>query len=418
MAQDYIHVEVLKTEKKRLELFMGVLILSIALSLVLQLFYEDVIYQVFKSEYSYPMVFSWAFVMFVGFAFNRRVVMYAIRTQRVLPVRYFWLITLFEFFVPASWLILGTYMEESPLFLNSPVAYIYYILIIVSSLHLDFKLSVALGLLVSVFYMLFAFWVVESYQIQESEPMVFYLLRSFMYLLSGFCAGFVASELRKRLDTSYSQMQEKQDIESLFSQHVSKEIVDALKERKDFTARMDVTVMFLDIRNFTRLVQHLTPEEVNQFQNQFFAPVIEIINEHWGTVHQIMGDGLMATFGAPISYENHQEKAWEAVQAIQKHVRKSSVGYSVYGALKIGVGMASGEVLVGNIGTESRKQFSISGITVIIASRLEQLNKELDASILITKELFDALGGSVDYEFIRKVKMKGLDQEVEVVKIS
>lgn len=421
MSDDYIYKEILRAEKKRLEIFLAVLIFTIMISLILQLFYQQAFQSVFRNSYSYTLIFSWAMIMSVGFIVNRRFIIRSIHHNIRLGKHYFWCTTLFEFLAPASWLVLGSYLEQSSVLLESPVILIYFILIIVSSLHLNFKLSMGLGVMVAVFYACFSTWAVSAYPPAEGVPqfsMILYYMRSVIFLFAGLCAAFVAMELRRRLNASFNQMREKQHLESLFSQHVPKEIVEALKEKKDFAARMNVTVMFLDIRNFTRLVQRLSPEEVNEFQNQFFGPVIDIINKHYGIVHQILGDGLMATFGAPIALPNHQVLAWEAAQAIDHHVRISGVGYTIDGALKIGIGMHTGDVLVGNIGTEARKQFSVSGINVIIASRLEQQNKELDASLLITKTLFDALGDLVtSYDFIRKIRLKGLDEEIEVVKI-
>lgn len=239
-----------------------------------------------------------------------------------------------------------------------------------------------------------------------------------MYFMAGICAAFVARELKKRLKSTYDQIEEKENIEGLFNQQISKEMVEVLKQESDFTAKMEVTVMFLDIRDFTERVQHLSPDEVNKFQNAFFAPVIEIINQAKGTVNQIMGDGIMATFGAPVTDKTHYNCAWMAITSILEFLETFRKDHPEYGVVDIGMGLHSGEVFIGNIGTETRKQLSVSGTPVIIASRIEQLNKELKSRVLVSRTFFELIRDKItDFQAMGHVKMKGLDTEIEVIKV-
>ncbi|WP_421898358.1 adenylate/guanylate cyclase domain-containing protein [Marinoscillum sp.] len=414
----YLNTEIVKSEIKRLEVFIGFLLAAVALALFMQIRHFNLMQDTFRNPFSFPLILLTAALMIVLFTAGRKWVLKLQRTDRRLPRTYFWYTVLMEVSIPALWLVVASLIEETSTLLDSPIIFVFFILIIVSSLHLDFWLSACMGILVSIFIASYTYWVTETFPVKFHLPLAVYYIRSFMFLVSGICAGLVASELRKRLALTFQEIQAKEQIEGLFNQQVSKEMVEVLKEKQDFTARLDVTIMFLDIRDFTQKVQHLTAQEVNAFQNKFFSPVIEIINANNGIVNQIMGDGLMATFGAPLKDATHYKSAWNATLRILDFLKTFREQNPEHSTLDIGMGMHCGEVLVGNIGTESRKQLSISGTPVIIASRIEQLNKEMESTVLMSKALFDLLADHIDqYETKGMIKMKGLDKEVEIVKV-
>lgn len=418
MFESYLNAEILKAEKKRLEIFSSVLIATILLALFLQLFLEKLLISSFVSPYSLPMITLWGALMLILLLIARVWVKRIISQGGYLPPAYFRYTIFIEVFLPATWLIAATMVEKTAALIDSPVIFIYFVILIVSSLHLEFWISALMGMLISIFYAGFTYWALETYPISLNMPVMIYYVRSLLYLISGVCAGMVATELKRRLSITYKQIREKRAIESLFNQQVSKEVVEALKERKDFSARMQATILFLDIRDFTQKVQNLTPEEVNKFQNDFFSPIIEIINNNKGITNQITGDGLMATFGAPVIDEKHYESAWNAVQQIRQFVVEFRKRFLEHASLTIGIGMHNGEVLAGNIGNDFRKQFSVSGTPVIIASRIEQLNKELKSNILMSRSLFNLLSHKITrHESVGNIKMKGLDREIEIVKI-
>lgn len=418
MFESYLNAEILKAEKKRLEIFSAVLIAAVILSILMQLFFQKLLKSAFASPYSFPMVLIWGMVMLFLLLIGRVWVKKIIDRGGYLSPAYFRYTVFIEVFLPATWLIAAAMVEKTSALVDSPMIFVYFIILIMSSLHLEFWISALMGLLISVFYASFTYWILHTYPMELHSSSILYYARSVMYLLCGVCAGLVASELKRRLSITYDQIREKKSIESMFNQQVSREVVEALKKKKDFNTRMDATIFFMDIRDFTQRVQHLKPEEVNKFQNDFFSPVIEIISRNNGITNQIMGDGLMATFGVPMLDGKHYESAWNAVQEICRFLEEFRSRSEEYATLNIGIGMHSGEVLAGNIGTSFRKQFSVSGTTVIIASRIEQLNKDLQSTILMSRSLFDLLSHKIpEYESVGNIKMKGLDREIEIVKI-
>ena len=208
--------------------------------------------------------------------------------------------------------------------------------------------------------------------------------------ISGIVAGLVTNQIKTRIYKSFTTVEERNNIEKLFGQQVSAEIVDEIINQKyEITSkRRFVCIMFLDIRDFTPFSENKKPEEIIQFQNDVFSFMIEIINKHHGIINQFMGDGFMATFGAPVSKENDCQNALTAAIEIEKELN-NQIRDGRIPNIKIGIGLHAGEVVTGNVGTSTRKQYSVTGNVVILASRIEQLNKQYQSTILISKEVYD-----------------------------
>lgn len=175
--------------------------------------------------------------------------------------------------------------------------------------------------------------------------------------------------------------------------------------------------MFLDIRDFTLFASSHTPAEVLAYQNNVFGFMIEIISNHHGVINQFMGDGFMATFGAPVSYENDVLNAYRAACEIVSEVNLRSKS-SMISDTRIGIGLHAGEVVAGNVGTDVRKQYSITGTTVITAARIEQLNKKYKSQLLIS----EAVANEINEELPENAEsiqahLKGIEEPVGIYKI-
>jgi len=159
----------------------------------------------------------------------------------------------------------------------------------------------------------------------------------------------------------------------------------------------------------------MSPEEVNKFQNKFFGPIIECIGHCGGIINQLIGDGLMATFGSAEG-ELHHERGFRAAEDILQNIERSNT--QMDNAINIGIGIHSGQVIAGNIGTVERQQFSISGIPVITAARLEQLTKDYECSLLVSNDFYQKVKHLANNGVsLGEVKLKGLDKEIEIVKM-
>ena len=175
-----------------------------------------------------------------------------------------------------------------------------------------------------------------------------------------------------------------------------------------------VAILFLDIRGYSKFCETKTPAEIIAYQNQVFGFMINIIEKHNGVVNQLLGDGFMATFGAPVSVGNDSLNAYLAANEIKEVLQQKNTNKDIY-PTEIGIGIHAGNVVAGNVGNEERKQYSISGNTVILAARLEQLNKENNSTLIYSKDLYDQLPkehkSNIDF---KQVMVKGRKTPIEI----
>lgn len=305
---------------------------------------------------------------------------------------------------------------------DSPIMLTYFLMIILSVLHLDYRVNIFAGIFAGVLYAGVIYYAFTYVGIRHNRdllmPANYYYIRSLILALSGGAAAFVSAELKNRIKSAFESRNEKNKVEMLFGQQVSREVSKALMDEKGGTKRLEATVMFLDIRNFTAFADTHTAEEVIDYQNKFLSPIIDIINLHQGVVYQILGDGIMACFGSPVENTLHADMAFQASINILRQVETASLQKSIP-ATTIGIGLHSGMVVTGNIGNENRKQFSISGTPVIIASRIEQLNKKYQTEFLISGQVFlQIVPGKTNISPLGSVLLRGIEKPFEIYKVS
>lgn len=213
-----------------------------------------------------------------------------------------------------------------------------------------------------------------------------------------------------------------QKIKVLFGQHVSDEIAEELlysNEGKTSESKSyEVTVLFLDIRDFTVFADSRAPKEVANLQNIIFSEFIDIIRTHKGISLQILGDGILAVFGAPNVNSSHPDDAIKAgfdmIDTIHRLAENGEVPY-----MKVGIGLHTGKVIAGVIGNEYRKFYSITGSNVIVASRIEQLNKKLDSQFLVSESVFNKADESdLKFSFKGKYQLKGISKKVSIYQLA
>ena len=330
--------------------------------------------------------------------------------------------TAIEISFPTGMIFLMMVQMNRLSFLDSPVTLVYFLFIILSILHLDFKVSVFAGVFTALQYVFLIYYgfnhIDYATVYPSSTPENSHYIKGVVLVFAGGAAAFVSSELTKRIRSALDFQSKKTELELLFGQQVSKAVSKALIEDDGIIRRSDATVMFLDVRNFTSFADSHTADEVIDYQNRFIAPVIDIINQHQGVVFQILGDGLMACFGAPGENVLHADMAFQASLATLNQVKHAS-SKKIIPHTTVGIGLHSGTVVTGNIGNENRKQFSISGTPVIVASRIEQLNKKYGTQLLISGQIFRQIEkGKVEIEFLSEEPLRGIGQPVEVYKVN
>ncbi len=292
-----------------------------------------------------------------------------------------------------------------------PTSYLYFAFIALSALRLSFFLSLYTGLIASAEYILLALWLVtvDGGSIQGgmlSSPAL-HIAKGLLLLLAGFITGFVAYQIRLRIGRSIILTEERNRIVGIFGQHVSPEVVERLIERQDdpVSELRYVCVMFLDIRGFTRFAEGREPQGVIDYLNSLFGFMIEIVNANHGIINKFLGDGFMAVFGAPIANGRDAENAVRASRQILARLSEEIRAGRVPDT-KVGIGLHSGMALTGNVGSPARKEYTVIGDVVNLASRIEQLNKRFGSQMLISEAVWKA---------VSEVCPEGRDQgEVEI----
>lgn len=184
-----------------------------------------------------------------------------------------------------------------------------------------------------------------------------------------------------------------------------------------------VTVLFSDIRNFTTISEKLTPSEVVEMLNAYFGRICEPILAQGGMINKFVGDAVMAVFGAPVSFPNHAERALRAALGMKLRAEKfrnwmqQRFPATDLPEFRIGIGIHSGDVVVGNIGSPKRMEYTAIGDTVNTASRLESASKDLKWTIVASAETITAASTHVLTDGHDNIAVKGRQQEVEVFEV-
>jgi adenylate cyclase len=278
-----------------------------------------------------------------------------------------------------------------------PPAFIYFVFILLSTLRLDFALSAFAGLAAALEYAALALFAVTAGSSRGADPVLAsipqHLAKASILLVSGVAAGFVGRQLRRSFVNTLRSVEDRNRVVGVFGQHVSPAVVDRLLAAKADTKselRL-VCVMFLDVRNFTAFSENKSPEEVVGYLNALFALMIASINAHHGIVNKFLGDGAMAIFGAPLDEGNPCRNALRAALEILDRVDEEVAAGRLL-PTRLGIGLHAGPVVIGNIGSPQRKEYTVIGDVVNVASRVEALNKDLGSRLLVTDEVWKSGG--------------------------
>lgn len=223
------------------------------------------------------------------------------------------------------------------------------------------------------------------------------------------------------VDRQRRQQRERDFLNDTFGKYVSREVRDEiLGGRVTLNGELkEVTVLFADLRDFTRLVETIPPREVVTVINTYFEAMSEAIGSHQGLVLQFIGDEIEAVFGAPVALENHQQRAIDA--ALEMRTRLSQVNLNLahqgYAPLRHGIGLHTGKVVAANIGSPQRLSYTMVGETVNIASRIQDLNKAFDTDILISDAVRQGFDRGIEMNPLSPVPVKGISEPLHLFSI-
>ncbi len=217
---------------------------------------------------------------------------------------------------------------------------------------------------------------------------------------------------------------EKLRLRKVLELRVSKPVADEiLRHSEDYASslggeRKAVTILFADIRGFTTLAERMSPHDLVTQLNEYFTEMVDIVMRYNGTLDKFIGDALMAVYGAPMSTST-SEDAWNAIQsayAMRIQLEKLTQTWTGQGRplLKFGIGISHGDVIVGNIGSPQRMEYTVVGDAVNVASRVEALNKTYGTDILLTETVYELVKDRIETDKIKDTSIRGKEQKILV----
>ncbi len=225
-------------------------------------------------------------------------------------------------------------------------------------------------------------------------------------------------ELVEAFNTMTKGLKQRDHIRNAFGRYLPEEVVERLLESEDRLKlggeSREVTIMISDLRGFTAQTAHMAPEDVIKLLNRYLGQMIEIIMDHQGIVDEITGDGILAIFGAPVDAPDHARQAVLAaveMQAAMKSINSLNVedGFPM---LQMGIGITTGSVVVGNIGSQRRTKYGAVGSKINMAGRIESYS--VGGQILISESTYEKVRDYVKYTEKFTERMKGFDTPITV----
>jgi adenylate cyclase len=235
-------------------------------------------------------------------------------------------------------------------------------------------------------------------------------------------SGLLMIALLFALNMSYGffvESRAKRQISGLFGQYVPPELVDEMsKDPESFSMEgesRELSVLFTDVRGFTTISEGLDPKELSKLMNEFLTPLSRVIYKHRGTIDKYMGDCIMAFWGAPLQDAQHHRNAVLAGLEMHKVLESLQAHFKDKGwpPIHIGVGVNSGRMNVGNMGSEIRLAYTVMGDAVNLASRLEGITKQYGVGMIVG-EATRAAVPEVVFRELDRVKVKGKDEPVGI----
>lgn len=211
----------------------------------------------------------------------------------------------------------------------------------------------------------------------------------------------------------------KQAMGKYLSNDVMKKVISDFDKLKLGGVRSVVTILFVDIRNFTQISENLSPQEVSSILNEYFSTISPVIAKYKGIVNKYMGDGLLAVFGEPIKDEEHALNAIKCGIEISNKVVTLREKLLSEGKPKIsiGIGINTGDVFAGNIGTEERLEYTVIGDNVNLAYRIEAYNQLLKTQFLISEYTYKYVKDKVEVVRLSQVSIKGKSRPIDIYEV-
>lgn len=420
--QKEIETEIIKGEIVRAKFLAGIFFLFGINFTLFPIFGRKVFVSAFGENFNplYPPIYFFSIAIY--FFINSRVFNVWFARNRPIPIIPRYINAFIETSIPSiSILYIGHIREPAVYVMLTPPSFVYFIFIIASALQLNFRICVFTGFVAASEYLTLTFYLLNRSQGYDLIPFIStiqsHIGKTIFLFLAGVLVGYVTSQIERRLLNSFALLEERNRVTNLFGQHVSPAVVEKLLTQSEFTSEIrHVCMMFFDIRNFTNFSESKHPEDVVNYLNTIFDFSIDIINRHGGIINKFLGDGFMAVFGAPISsgddIQNAVKASLEIIEKVKMEIDNKNIPQT-----NIGIGLHAGDAVTGNVGSSKRKEYTIIGDVVNLASRIEQLNKNYSSQLLISEDVWSKLSG-YSGESLGEVLVKGREKPVRIYKLA
>lgn len=273
---------------------------------------------------------------------------------------------------------------------------------------LKFGKAITLLLILDILFCIGVFFSAYCYYLINLSPVLGVQL---VTLIFGYSFKFITE--------SHNKEKIKNAMGKYLSQDIMKNVVNNIDDLKLGGKRAVVTVLFSDIRGFTSMSEKMSAEDVSLILNEYFAHMEPIIRKYNGVINKFIGDAVMAIFGEPIPDDNHPQNAVKCAYEMLKKVEYLREKWIFEGKPKfeIGIGINTGEVFIGNIGTENRMEYTVIGDTVNLASRIESYNKVYKTNLLVSSSTYQHIKDIADVIKINEVQIRGKSKKMNIYEV-
>ena len=389
--------EILVSERRRMLILAALLAFILALILSAVTFAPGLVRSIYHDRLPARAALI-AFSAFIAYELLAAALLtILLRRGRNFPVVGRYMNALIETSFPTVLLYLLAGYLSAPVIFGTWPALLYFLFIILSTLRLNFALSAFTGAVAAV--ELFALASVTLHLGWRTDDPNFsigyHLTRSAVLLAAGLLAGYVGTTIKGHFQRALAAASARDELTNLFGQHVSPRVVERLiaMGAAELSEMRRVCVMFVDIRSFTAAARTRTPAEVVARLDAVFEILVDIVDRRNGIVNKFLGDGLLAIYGAPLDDPLEAANAVLAAREMLSAIDASNAGDPW--PIRLGVGIHIGQAVAGTVGSPRRKEYTVIGDTVNLASRLESLNKEVGSQLIVSDAVREAARDAV-----------------------
>ena len=232
----------------------------------------------------------------------------------------------------------------------------------------------------------------------------------------------IALENASLFDEVAESREAERRVRQIFQKYVPADVVREALNMKDggrLSAKLTATVLFSDIRGFTSISEKLPPEDVVGFLNDYLQRMVDIVFDEGGIVDKFIGDSVMAVFGAPVPKPDDAVRAVRAALRMIEEVTRFNAQQKTRGGVEVdvGVGLHTGPLIAGNIGSDRKMEYTVIGDTVNVANRVESLNQKMRTNVLITQQCYEATGKIFAVRELPRMQVKGKAEPLQVYEV-